>query len=253
MKKELSHAEALIGRMTAMFDDGQSRHLQRFFKTGPGQYGEGDRFLGIRVPQVRAIAKTVCRDFSPDQISVLLDSTWHEIRLAGLLILVEQMKLSMPGRADSADKRRRRSEIARFYLAHTRGINNWDLVDLSAGYILGAYLRLEEPFDYSVLVRLAASADLWEQRIAIVATSDFIRNGIYDATTEIADMLLGHPHDLIHKAVGWMLREVGKRSEPTLTAYLERNFDRMPRTALRYAIERMSEPERKAWLGGKPR
>lgn len=230
----------------------QRKILMRFFKTEPGQYGEGDRFIGLKVPQTREVVKFAKGKVPFDEISILIHSPWHEIRLAGFLLLVEEMKAALPKRnvpvSAGAGKRK---YIAEFYLRHARFANNWDLVDLSCEYILGPYLRLAGLENSDVLDRLAQSDNLWEQRIAIVTTIDFIRNNIFEPTFRISDMLLNHPHDLIHKAVGWMLRETGKRDKDALLAYLEENFSAMPRTALRYAIERFPEPERRYWLSRK--
>lgn len=227
----------------------QREVLMRFFKTGKGEYGEGDEFLGLKVPQTRAIVKEAKGLITLDEIEKLLYSRWHEVRLAGFLLLVEEMKRNMPKRSDKGDvKGKRRKEVAEFYIRHARQANNWDLVDLSAQYVVGPYLRLDKNFNDEVLLRLADSDNLWEQRIAIISTLDFIRNGKYDTTLVIADKLMTHPHDLIHKGIGWMLREVGKRDLSTLLQYLEERYDRLPRTSLRYAIERLPDPERKFWL-----
>ena len=184
---------------------------------------------------------------------MLLQSQWHEVRLCGFLLLVEEMKAATPSkRIAPTEYADRREQVARFYLEYARRANNWDLVDLSAGYILGAWLL--QPCadgtypDRSILDILAADTDLWKQRIAIVSTSALIRAGQYEDTLRIADKLLGHPHDLIHKAVGWMLREVGKKDIEMLRRYLSDRYSRMSRTTLRYAIERMDPSERREWL-----
>ena len=227
----------------------QREVLMRFFKTGKGEYGEGDEFLGLKVPQTRGIVKEGKGLITLDEIEKLLYSRWHEVRLAGFLLLVEEMKRNMPKRSDKGEvKAKRRKEVAEFYIRHARQANNWDLVDLSAQYVVGPYLRLDKNFNDEVLLRLADSDNLWEQRIAIISTLDFIRNGKYDTTLVLADKLMTHPHDLIHKGIGWMLREVGKRDLSTLLQYLEERYDRLPRTSLRYAIERLPDPERKFWL-----
>ncbi|MDE6266830.1 MAG: DNA alkylation repair protein [Muribaculaceae bacterium] len=233
-------------------NDTQRNLLMRFFKTGPGEYGEGDRFLGLKVPQTRAIVKSARLMVSHQEIERLLHSEWHEVRLCGLLLMVEEMKANIPGKRDShellREKEANREKIAGLYLRNARQANNWDLVDLSCEYVLGVYLRLSGKDDYSILRRLALSDNLWEQRIAIVTTLEFIRNGIFTPTLDIADMLIDHPHDLIHKALGWMLREIGKRNRNLLTDYLEKNHRRLHRTSLRYAIERLPENERLYWL-----
>lgn len=212
-------------------------HLSRFFKTGPGQYGEGDLFLGVIVPQTRSIAKA--NKATPfDELQLLLDSPWHEARLCALLILVYrfQDRKAMP---------EEREAIFRFYLKNMRRCNNWDLVDLTCRDIVGEYLVDK---DRSLLYRLAESENLWEQRISIVSTWAFIRRNDFGDTLELSERLIGHKHDLMHKAVGWMLREVGKKERQTLTDFLERNATRLPRTALRYAIEHYPEPERQYFL-----
>ncbi len=215
----------------------RARGLARFFKTGKGEYGEGDKFIGITVPAQRAIAKKF-RHLELRDIQKLLNSRIHEHRSTGLTILVAQYEAG-----DAATKQK----VFDFYLQHTRRINNWDLVDGSAPYIVGKHL-LTQP--RSVLYRLAKSQDLWERRIAMVATGAFIRTGDLKDTFGIAAQLLADKHDLIHKAIGWMLREAGKQSQARMTAFLKRNYSRMPRTALRYAIERLPEAQRKKALKG---
>ncbi len=203
--------------------------LSRFFKTAPGEYGEGDSFIGINVPANRSISK--CYAFTSfNNIKEMLDSSVHEFRLAGLLALVERYKKSK--RNPSEQKK-----TVDFYLENMHRCNNWDLVDLSAPYILGAFL-LNNPNE-ELLIRLSHSPTLWIQRIAIVSTLTLIRNGKYETTLKIAESYLNHPHELIHKATGWMLREVGKHcgKEP-LIEFLDRNSSRMPRTMLRYSIEK---------------
>lgn len=250
-EKKISAVE-IEGVLMAQRDDKQRDHLMRFFKTGEGEYSEGDKFLGLKVPQTRAVVKEARLRVELNEIRKLLYSPWHEVRLAGLLLLVEEMKDATPKRKDDEEalgrKARRRKQIADFYLLHARQANNWDLVDLSCEYILGEYLRLSEGGDYDVLYRLAKSDNLWEQRISIVSTLNFIRNDIFTPTLILCDLLKGHPHDLIHKAIGWMLREIGKRNMETLLGFLERNYSRLPRTSLRYAIERLPEPDRQYWL-----
>jgi 3-methyladenine DNA glycosylase AlkD len=211
--------------------------LQRFFKTGPGEYGEGDRFIGVKVPGVRAVCRN-CRGASLAEIRTLLRSLVHEERLLALLLLIDAFNAG-----DEAVRRR----IYDFYVGHTAFINNWDLVDASAAQIVGAWLRdrSKEP-----LTKLARSKSLWERRIAIIATFDGIRCGEFDETLRIADLLLHDEHDLIHKAVGWLLREVGKRDGAVERAFLRTRYKTMPRTMLRYAIERFPAAERKRYLAG---
>lgn len=208
--------------------------LPRFFKTGKGEYGEGDMFLGVVVPEVRKVAKKYA-DVSFDVLEALLESEWHECRLCALVILVHKFR-KMP------------SDAVEFYLAHTAGINNWDLVDLSAPYVLGEWLS--DKSDRSVLYRLAQSENMWEQRIAVVSTLMLIRKGQFSDTIALAEFFLGTIHDLMRKAVGWMLREVGKRDVDLLVGFLETHRLQMPRTTLRYAIERFS-PEQRAYFMSK--
>jgi 3-methyladenine DNA glycosylase AlkD len=208
-------------------------HLQRYFKTGPGEYGEGDVFLGVRVPAVRTVARRY-RGMTESEIDVLLDSPVHEHRFAALDILVAQYR-------DDAER-----VVGQYLGAMQRGrVNNWDLVDSSAEYILGPWLFDR---DRSLVFALAQSDDVWERRIAIITTFGFIRRGDASTTLELALLLIDDRHDLIHKAVGWMLREVGKRvDEALLAAFLEENAHRMPRTMLSYAIEHL-EPAQRARL-----
>lgn len=212
--------------------------LKRFFKTGKGQYGEGDIFLGIQVPDSRKITRKYA-GISIEDVLCLLSSKIHEERLTALLIMVEKYR-----RADETGK----ETLYKKYLENTQYINNWDLVDLSADKIIGSYL-FDKPKD--VLYFLAASENLWERRIAILSTFDFIKKGVYEDILKIAKILLNDPHDLIHKAVGWMLREVGKRcSQEVLEEFLLVNYKQMPRTMLRYAIERLPETLRLQYLKG---
>ncbi len=241
-------AEEILEALRSFENEEQRRILCRFFKTGKGEYGEGDRFLGLKVPQTRAVVRQARLQVSFAEISKLLSNEYHEARLAGFLLLVEEMSAALPKRRKvQPESAARRREIARFYLESGHRANNWDLVDLSAPYILGQYL-LHEPEQRGVLDKLAASSNLWENRIAIVSTAALIRAGQFEDTLRIASLLLSHPHDLIHKAVGWMLREVGKRDIDVLHDYLEANSHAMARTTLRYSIERMSPSERKHWL-----
>ncbi len=253
MEDKTVTAAEIEGLLVAQRDDAQREVLMRFFKTGPGQYGEGDEFLGLKVPQTRAVVKEVRRQLADEEIVKLLYSPLHEVRLCGLLLMVEEMKTAVPTRRgkDDAAKSVRRDAIARLYLKHARQANNWDLVDLSCQYILGPWIRLSDRPDYGVLMQLAESDNLWEQRIAVVTTLDFVRQGILGPSLALADKLIGHRHDLIHKAVGWILREVGKRDTDTLRDYLDRQYALLPRTTLRYAIERLPERERKSWLSRK--
>ena len=226
-------------------DPTQVAGLARFFKTGPGQYGEGDKFLGIKVPVTRAVVKDCWKQLDFPALEACVGSEFHEVRLAALLALVEIFKHSKkspvrPGMTQQA--------CVDFYLAHTERINNWDLVDLSCYPLLGEWL-LDK--DRTLLYELARSGKtLWEQRIGMVSTMTFVRNGQLEDTFAIADILLHHPHDLIHKAVGWLLREAGKKDKAALVAYLQPRYQGMPRTMLRYAIEKFPEAERQLYLSG---
>ncbi len=232
----------MIEQMLAKADPSQVEGLSRFFKTGPGQYGEGDRFLGIKVPVTRGVVKECWKQTGFDELEECLASEYHEIRLAGLLALVE---IYSHARKDMS----LRSRCIDFYLSHTDCINNWDLVDLSCYNLLGDWL-LDK--DRSLLYRLASDGkSIWEQRIGMVSTMAFIRQGQLDDTFAIADILLNHPHDLIHKAVGWLLREAGKRDMDALRVFLDHRAASMPRTMLRYAIEKFPERERLAILGSR--
>lgn len=228
--------DKIITQLAAVASEEKAAVLRRFFKTGKGEYGEGDEFIGVTVPQNRAIARENI-DTPDSDIARLLDSPVHEHRLCGLLIHVEQFR-----RARRSPARRR--EIVDFYLSHARRINNWDLVDLSAPKIIGEWL-LENP-DPALLDRLSFSDSIWEQRIAIVATLTLIRACRFADTIRLAERYLTHPHPLMHKATGWMLREIGKKDLAVLTAFLDRHAARMPRTALRYAIE-MFTPDRRLY------
>jgi 3-methyladenine DNA glycosylase AlkD len=225
----------LKAELQSLADPERARILSRFFKTGKGQYGEGDVFLGITVPGQRSVAKRY-HALSLEDIEKLLLSGTHEHRLAALLILVIQYK-----KADDQSRRK----IIDFYLSHTGRINNWDLVDLSAEKILGDYLVDK---DKSVLYGLAQSRNLWERRIAIIATFAFIKRNVFEDTLRIAGMLLDDHHDLIHKAAGWMLREIGKRDLKSEEAFLQKYHGSMPRTMLRYAIERFAPARRIYWM-----
>ena len=220
-------------------DPSQVEGLMRFFKTGPGQYGECDRFLGIKVPVTREVVKACWRETGFQELEECISSPYHEVRLAALLTLVEMFSHA---KKDVALQKR----CIDFYLSHTRFINNWDLVDLSCYPLLGTWL-LDK--DRTLLYDLALKGEtIWEQRIGMVSTMQFIRHGQTDDTFAIADILMHHPHDLIHKAVDWLLREAGKRDEGALKAFLESRYRTMPRTMLRYAIEKFPEHERRRYL-----
>ncbi|MEJ0072745.1 MAG: DNA alkylation repair protein [Candidatus Saccharibacteria bacterium] len=226
-------------RLRTVADSDKAAFFPRFFKAGPGEYAEGDKFLGVTVPNVRSVVKWNT-DLPLTDIETLLTSEWHEERLTALLILVAQF-----AKGSEAD----RQAIYDFYLAHTGWINNWDLVDSSAEFIVGPYLE-NRPEKMEVLARLAASRVLWERRIAILATFDYIKKGRADEALIIAGQLLHDRHDLIQKAAGWMLRETGKRVDRgTLTAFLDKHAAVMPRTTLRYAIEHLSPEQREYYMG----
>ena len=211
--------------------------LQRFFKTGPGQYGEGDCFIGVKVPSIRTVCRE-CRGATLGELRKLLRSRIHEERALALLMLVDAFKAG-----DEPTKRR----IYELYLAHTAFINNWDLVDCSAGQIVGGWLQGRS---HAPLTKLARSSSLWERRIAMIATLDGIRRGEFDQALRIADLLLHDDQDLIHKAVGWLLREVGNRDAAAERAFLKSRYKAMPRTMLRYAIEKCPDAERRKYLRG---
>jgi 3-methyladenine DNA glycosylase AlkD len=219
----------------------QADQLGWFFKPGPGEYGEGDRFLGLKVPQTREVSKRF-QDLSFEQIQVLVDDEFHEVRQLGLFILVLQFK-----KAKTVEDRK---AIFDFYLgiAKQGRVNNWDLVDGTAPY-LGAYLV--ETKNIELLGELADSDDLWLNRISVIFTFAFIRAGIIEPTLWMAEYHLDHKHDLMHKAVGWMLRELGKVHHKALVSFLEQHATQMPRTMLRYSIEKFPEGQRKAWMAKK--
>jgi len=231
----MTPAKQIEKRLKELGDEKTAAQSQRFFKTGPGQYGEGDIFLGIRVPGLRKLSKELINTPLDDSVE-LLQSPFHEARLAALLIMVYQAK-----RGDDS------LPLYRAYLGNTDRINNWDLVDVTAEHVVGAHLfsRSRKP-----LYKLAKSKSLWERRIAIISTFHFIRKNDFDETLALADILLRDKEDLMHKAVGWMLREVGNRDLKTEEAFLLPRYQKMPRTMLRYAIERFPEPRRLAYLKG---
>lgn len=232
----------LLREMLSRRDPSQVEGLMRFFKTGPGQYGEGDQFLGIKVPVTREVVKACWKETGFPELEECIASPYHEVRLAALLALVEIFSHAKKNPA-------LQGQCIDFYLSHTQYINNWDLVDLSCYPLLGVWL-LDK--DRSLLYELAKNGKtIWEQRIGIVSTMQFIRHGQLEDTFAIADILLHHPHDLIHKAVGWLLREAGKRDTEALKSFLSPRYKTMPRTMLRYAIEKFPEPDRRAFLSTK--
>ena len=223
--------KTITNELQALSDAEKREIFPKFFKAGKGEYGEGDRFLGVTVPNIRAIAK-LHKDISIEEIRDLIQSEWHEVRLYALIIMVEKSK-----KKDEA----LRKELFNLYLSQTERINNWDLVDLSCRFIVGEYL-LDKSRD--ILYQLAQSPLLWDNRIAIVSTYAFIRKGQLEDTYALSDLMMHHPHDLMHKAIGWMLREAGKRDSERLYDYVMSHRADMPRTMLRYAIEKFSPKER---------
>jgi len=223
--------KTITNELQALSDAKKREIFPKFFKAGKGEYGEGDHFLGVTVPNIRAIAK-LHKDISIEEIRDLIQSEWHEVRLCALIIMVEKSK-----KKDEA----LRKELFNLYLSQTKRINNWDLVDLSCRFIIGEYL-LDKSRD--ILYQLAQSPLLWDNRIAIVSTYAFIRKGQLEDTYALSDLMMQHPHDLMHKAIGWMLREAGKRDSERLYDYVMSHRADMPRTMLRYAIEKFSPKER---------
>ena len=259
----------------------QREVLMRFFKTAPGEYGYGDEFLGLKVPQTREVVKAVANEVPMEEIPQLLMSRWHEVRLCGLLILVEKFEKQATNRlANNAEAIGKRDEIVNMYLQYAEQANNWDLVDLSAPKILGHWLMLpvqnyglhvfheltaenhshadktkegsvgdQRQYKQSILDELAKSDNLWRQRMSMVCTWKTSQMGDASWCLRYAEIHLHHPHDLMHKAVGWMLREMGKRvSMDLLRSFLQQHVHEMPRTMLRYAIEKMDEDERRQWM-----
>jgi len=229
-------SEKIKQQLLTFGNSSKAEHAKYFFKTSKGQYGEGDQFMGCTVPETRSVAKNFIH--TPlIELEKLLNDDMHECRLCALVILVGQFQ-----KAGDLE----RSKIVDFYVDHTRRINNWDLVDLSCYHIIGAWLK--EKTDRSLLYRLAGSNLLWDQRIAVVSTLTFIRNNDFADILKLCELFLTHKHDLMHKACGWMLRETGKRDETVLTGFLDRHYQVMPRTMLRYAIERLSPAQKRQYM-----
>ncbi len=257
----MATAKEIIGYMETLQNAEQRSILMRFFKTGEGEYGFGDEFLGLKVPQTRQVVKLVWKELPLSEVPELLMSQWHEVRLCGLLILVQkfQQNATKPLQHDE-QAIQNRDEILTLYLHYADQANNWDLVDLSAPYILGQWLLLptnlppksnidESVFKQQLVDNLAASGNLWRERISMVCTLMTSKMGDASWCLRYAEIHLHHPHDLMHKAVGWMLREMGKRvSMDLLRDFLHQHVHEMARTTLRYAIEKMSEEERQSWL-----
>ena len=229
------NAETIINKLKALRNPDKAVILSSFFQTKKGQYAEGDIFLGVTVPQSRKVAASYTH-LPLLEVEKLLQSKYHECRFAALVILVNKFKRSNEATRDT---------VYNFYLNHTQNINNWDLVDVSCYKIVGIWLLDKER---TVLYNLAKSSWLWDQRIAIVSTLAFIRNNEFEDTLRLSEYFVTHKHHLIHKACGWMLREVGKRDKATLTQFLDKNASQMPRVMLRYSIEKLSGEERKTYL-----
>ena len=253
-------AKEIIDYMESLRDEGQREILMRFFKTAPGEYGYGDEFLGLKVPQTREVVKAA-KDTPQSEIPELLMSPWHEVRLCGLLLLVSQFeRLATKRLVNDAEAIRKRDEIVTFYLKYAERANNWDLVDLSVHKIIGHWLLLptalgggeiglHQDYKLKTLDALAQSNNLWKQRMSIVCTWKTSQQGDPSWCLRYAEIHLHHPHDLMHKAVGWMLREMGKRvSMDLLRDFLRQHVHEMPRTTLRYAIEKMTDEERRQWM-----
>lgn len=250
-------AKEIIQYMESLQDEAQRQVLMGFFKTGKGEYGEGDEFLGLKVPQTREVVKVAWKDFPLSEVPELLMNRWHEVRLCGLLILVAKFEQLATRRLENDEAAIcGRDEILTMYLNHAEKANNWDLVDLSVHKILGHWLLLpthlgngDKNYKQQVLDSLAQNNNLWRQRMSMVCTWKTSQQGDPSWCLRYAEIHLHHPHDLMHKAVGWMLREMGKRcSMDLLRDFLERHAHEMPRTTLRYAIEKMSDKERKYWM-----
>ena len=230
-------AKEVINALKSLATEERRKVNEWFFKTGKGEYGYGDIFLGVTMPDIRRIAKKFSQEISLQELTELIRSPIHEVRLCALIILVNKYK------KENSDK------IYQYYIDHLTAINNWDLVDSSAPYIVGDYLY-KHPEKSKILIDFSHSENLWVRRISIVSTFTFIKNNEFNTTLEIAKLLLNDNHDLIHKALGWMLREIYKRDERIIKRFLRQNYAQIPRTTLRYAIERMDKEERLLYLKG---
>lgn len=249
-------AKAVIAYMETLRNEAQRRVLLRFFKTGKGEYGEGDEFLGIKVPQTREVVRAA-KDLPTEEMEQLLTHRYHEVRLCGFLILVAQFEQNATRKSENDEAAmRKRDELVELYLRHAENANNWDLVDLSAPKIMGRWLTLPTRLGEKekIMDGLARSGNLWKERISMVSTWQTMRAGDMAWCLRYARMHLHHDHDLMQKAVGWMLRELGKRIDmEALRDFLDEHAATMPRTTLRYAIEKMSESERRYWMGKRGR
>lgn len=225
----------ILAEIDALADEEKSKHLCKFFKTGKGQYGEGDIFLGINVPTIRSIAKKYYSNVSLDDIQKLIESKYHEIRLLALFLSIFIY-----------EKTEKKEEIFNLYIKNLKYINNWDLVDLSAPKIIGRHVF--DSKDYSPIYKLAESRNLWAERISVVATHYFIKREDFSLILRLSEKFLTHKHDLIQKAVGWMLREMGKIDEKPLCEFLDKHHKIMPRTMLRYSLERLSIAQKKYYM-----
>lgn len=252
-------AKEVIEYMESLRNEEQRQVLMRFFKTGPGEYGEGDEFLGLKVPQTREVVRVIAKDFPLEEVPQLLLSAWHEVRLCGLLVLAARFERLATKRLATDDEAiKKRNDILAMYLRYAERANNWDLVDLSAPKVLGNSLlypltrgssERDRAKKQKMLDELAQSDCLWKQRMSIVCTWTTSRDGDASWCLRYAEMHLHHPHDLMHKAVGWMLREMGKRcGMDLLRDFLRQHAHEMPRTTLRYAIEKMTDEERHVWM-----
>ena len=230
-------AKEVINALKTLATEDRRKTNEWFFKTNKGQYGYGDIFLGVRVPDVRDVAKRFSQTISLKELSELINNPIHEVRLCALIILVNKYNKEEPDR------------IYHYYLKHLNSVNNWDLVDSSAPHIIGDYLY-KNPEKSKILFEFSSSENLWVRRISIVSTFAFIKNNEFNKTLEIAESLLNDDHNLIHKAVGWMLREIYKRDKRIIKRFLRQNYAQIPRTTLRYAIERMDKKERLLYLKG---
>lgn len=244
---ESANLARLRAQLLSIADPSDAQLAQRFFKTGPGQYGEGDRFLGITTPRIRQLVREH-RGISPETATELVRSPWHEERLCGLLLWIETWKATRKPRLPQEEARETRRRITALLLSNLACVNNWDLVDTAIPTLLGEAL-LEDP-DPAILERLVASEILWERRCAVLSTFAAIRAGRFEDTLRLCERLLEDPHDLMHKACGWMLRELGKRDAARLLAFLHTHYAALPRTTLRYAIEKFTPAQRAAVLKG---